>query len=316
METKSIEELVEPLHGYFTEKLGSPAKVTDARRLAEGNSRLMLIASVQAGDDTQRYVLRVEQGGIFGTSSAEEYRIMDGLYQAGFPVARVRWLEESSDLLGEPFFVMDYIDGDFEYPTGDTVAEFVKVMDRLHQLDWQAAELDFDLKPQSIEESTHMQIDRWANVYRDASNVSWPLLEEAAAWLHLNAPTEGKLCIVHGDPGPGNLIHDNGKILALTDFEFTHLGHPHEDYVFCASMRGMHTMSVEEWLDLYREVLGTELTENEWHYWRTFNLFKGACANVTSLRAFCENNPAVNLAMVGTAIQQNCMKDLTEMLTY
>ncbi len=305
-----------PLRGFFTDKLGRPATVSETRRLAEGHSRQMLLVHVQVEDEQQRYVLRIEQDGIFGTSSAEEYRIMKGLYEVGFPVARVRWLETGRDLLGEPFFVMDYVDGDLDYPTGDTVGEFVKVLHRLHQLDWQSAGLEFDLKPQSVEESTHMQIDRWTDIYRNASNMPLPLLEEAAAWLHHYAPTEGRLGIVHGDPGPGNLVHDKGKILALTDFEFCHLGHCHEDFVFCATMRGMHTLSVEQWVQLYRELLGTELTEKQWHYWHAFNLFKGACANTTSLRAFCEGrNPAPNLAIVGTAIQQNCMQQLSALIT-
>lgn len=312
MSSSNINDLIEPLGGYFSEKLGESAQVSDIRRLAEGHSRQMLLVHVEAGGRQRRYVLRIEQDGIFGTSSAEEYRVMGALHKAGFPVAKVRWLETGRELLGEPFFVMDYVDGDFDNPVGDTLRAFVTTLHQLHQLDWQAAGLDFDLQPNSIEEATHLQVDRWANIYRNASSLPIPLLEEATEWLHNYAPTQGPFGIVHGDPGPGNFVHDQGRILALTDFEFCHLGHVYEDFVFCAVMRGPRSMETDGWIDLYRELADTELSAEEWRYWQVFNLFKGSCANTTSLRVFCGGgNPAPNLAIVGTAIHQNFLRQLS-----
>ena len=48
--------------------------------------------------------------------------------------------------------------------------------------------------------------------------------------------------IVHGDPGPGNFVHDGRQVLAFTDWEFSHLGDPTEDWSFLLSMRGSRTM--------------------------------------------------------------------------
>jgi aminoglycoside phosphotransferase (APT) family kinase protein len=310
-----IEAWVAPLGDFFSEKLGEKAHVSDLRRLAEGHSRQMLLAHVEAGETTHRYVLRIEQGGIFGTSGAEEYRIMGGLFEAGFPVAQVRWLEPSNSLLGEPFFVMDYVDGEPDPPDDETLREFVVTLERLHHLDWEKAGLDFELKPTSVQEATHMQVERWLNVYREGSALPVPLLEEAGAWLHHHAPSEGRMCIVHGDPGPGNFVFAGGKILALTDFEFCHLGDPFEDFVFCATMRGPRALDREGWIALYRDVAGVELTQEQWHYWEAFNLFKGAAANTTALRVFCEgDNPAPNLAIVGTALHQSFLRQVTELI--
>ncbi|MBQ62015.1 MAG: hypothetical protein CMQ19_08060 [Gammaproteobacteria bacterium] len=316
MTDNNIETLVEPLSGFISRKLEEDARVTEVRRLAEGHSRQMLLIHVEVAGAEQRYVVRIEQDGIFGTSSAEEFRVMGALHGLGFPVAQVRWLEDNRDVLGEPFFVMDFVEGDFDNPTGDTLKEFVTVLDRLHKLDWQDAGLDFDLKPESVEEATHMQIDRWANIYRDATPLPIPLLEEAAAWLHYRAPASGPFGVVHGDPGPGNFVHDKGEILALTDFEFCHLGHVYEDWVFCAVMRGPRSLSTDGWIELYQELTDTKLTAEEWRYWQVFNLFKGACANTTSLRVFCAGKiPAPNLAIVGTAIHQNFVFQLTGLIS-
>jgi aminoglycoside phosphotransferase (APT) family kinase protein len=310
-----FDDWIAPLQTFFAEKLGRTARIRELRRLAEGHSRQMLLAEVDDGETRHRYVIRVEQGGIFGTSSAEEYRIMRALHQAGEPVARVRWFEPSERLLGEPFFVMDYVEGEPDPPDDETVSEFVATLRRFHNIDFDKAELDFDLKPTCVQDATRMQVDRWLSVYRDGSLLPVPLLEEAAAWLRYHAPSDGPLCVVHGDPGPGNFVHAGGKILALTDFEFCHLGDPREDWVFCAVMRGPRVLDQQGWIELYRNVAGVELTAEQWHYWKAFNLFKGAAANTTALRVFCEGgNPAPNLAIVGTALHQSFLRQLTELI--
>ena len=66
--------------------------------------------------------------------------------------------------------------------------------------------------------------------------------------------------VVHGDPGPGNFVHDGRRVLAFTDWEFSHLGDPTEDWSFLLSMRGARTMPREEWLTLIRDEVGVEVT--------------------------------------------------------
>ena len=315
MTGNAIEDWIAPLGDFFSEKLARPARVTQLRRLAEGHSRQMLLAHVDDDEASHRYVIRVEQGGIFGTSSLEEYRIMKALFEAGAPVARVRWLEPDKQRLGEPFFVMDYVDGDPGPPDDETVREFVATLTRFHNIDVEQTGLDFDLKPTSVQEATCMQVDRWLSVYRKGSALPVPLLEEAAAWLRFHAPSEGSVRVVHGDPGPGNFVHAQGKILALTDFEFCHLGDPREDWVFCAVMRGQRVLDLDGWTKLYRDIAGVELSDAQWRYWKAFNLFKGAAANTTALRVFCEgDNPAPNLAIVGTALHQSFLRQLTGLI--
>ncbi len=144
-------------------------------------------------------------------------------------------------------------------------------------------DLGFDLQPSTAGEATVMQIDRWADIYRAAAGEPIPLLEEAAAWLHRGVPAGGTLGVVHGDAGPGNFVHADGKVVVVTDWEFAHLGDPAEDWAFCLTMRGARTMSREAWLDLFATHAGVRLTDDEWRYWEAFNLFKGACANRTCL---------------------------------
>ena len=58
-----------------------------------------------------RLVARVEQGGLFGTRTADEVVGTRGLRAAGVPVADVVAVDEAGHVLGHPMFVMEYVDG-------------------------------------------------------------------------------------------------------------------------------------------------------------------------------------------------------------
>jgi len=56
-----------------------------------------------------------------------------------------------------------------------------------------------------------------------------PLIELALWWLRRHAPAAGELCVLHGDAGPNQFMHEGGLITALLDWELAHLGHPMSD---------------------------------------------------------------------------------------
>ena len=284
------------------------------QRIGTGHSRAMY--RVVAGDG-RRAVVRIEQGGVFGTASAEESRVMGHLHRAGFPVARIIGEELTGDVVGRPFFVMEYLEGadDVDERALDhgTAAEFVTTLARLHQLD--GADFGFDIRPATPHAATALQVQRWLGVFRSAVEVPDPLIEEAAAWLILHAPPLERLSVVHGDAGPGNFVHLDGAVVALTDWEFAHLGDPAEDFSFCLTMRGSRTMARDEWLRLFAERASFEMSADRWLFWEAFNLFKGACANRTCLRLFesgINSNP--NMAIIGTTLHQVFLRRLTDLI--
>jgi aminoglycoside phosphotransferase (APT) family kinase protein len=232
----------------------------------------------------------------------------------GCPVARVRWLEPTGAVLGSPFFAMDFVDG---IPTdrndrsmSETLAaDFVERLHLLHRADWRT-----ELDHAAAEEATHAEIDRWYGVYREETDVAIPLLEEGAAWLRHHATPVDQAGIVHGDPGPGNFVHDGARVIAFTDWEFTHVGDPMEDWVYLVTMRGASTMPRADWLALFERVAGVTVTERDLHYWSVFNFFKGACANLTCRRVFRTVNPAPNMALIGTALHQTYVRRVAALI--
>lgn len=292
---------------------GDGAAITELRRIATGNSRAMWFVAM---DDGSRYVARVEQGGVFGTSGADEFEMMRAALALGCPVAPVRWVEPTGEVIGQPFFVMDFLDGaatgrDDRSMSDALATDFVRRLDELHRTDW-ARELTIG---GDVADTTHAQIDRWHRTYLDANGgVAVALLEEGAAWLHHHASPIRRPGIVHGDPGPGNVVHDGSRVLAFTDWEFAHVGDPMEDWAYLVNMRGSRTMSPEAWLALFRDVAGVDVSERDLHYWSVFNYFKGACANATCRRAFATTNPAPNMAIIGTALHQTFVRQVAALI--
>ena len=79
-------------------------------------------------------------------------------------------------------------------------------------------------------------------------------------------------------------------------------------------MRGARTMPLADWLALVRRETGVEVTEADLHYWRVFNLFKGSCANRSCLQSFAGVNPAPNMALIGTVLQQTFMRQMADLI--
>jgi aminoglycoside phosphotransferase (APT) family kinase protein len=296
------------LHG----RRGDDVAIAVLRRIATGNSRANWYLQMADGD---RYVVRVEQGGVFGTSSAEEFRFMQAADTLGCPVAPTRWFEPTGAVIGQPFFVMDFVDGaatgrDDRSMSAELAFDFVARLHELHHIDW-TSQIDSHLTPET---ATHAAVDRWYHVYRDETDVSIPLLEEGAAWLHQHAPPLDRVGIVHGDPGPGNFVHDGSRVIAFTDWEFTHLGDPMEDWAYLINMRGAKTMPRDAWLGLFERIAGVTVADRDLRYWSAFNYFKGACANLTCRRVFATNNPAPNMGLIGVALHQNYVRQMATVI--
>ena len=109
-------------------------------------------------------------------------------------------------------------------------------------------------------------------------------------------------------------MHDGAAVVAFTDWEFAHLGDPMEDWVYLIAMRGARTMTSGQWCQRIRDTVGIEVTDWDLRYWSAFNFFKGACANLTCLRVFAGPNPAPNMAIIGSALQQTFMRNMAHLV--
>lgn len=313
-ETSSPEE-AGALKEWLGPRLGTPIRAVQAHVMSGGHSRRMLDVRVDTGDDVVALVVRVEQGGVFGTDGGSEARIMTALHAAGVPVAEVRWVEDTGKVLGHPFFVMARVEGSHDVDE-DALVVFGRALQDLHRLPVDSVAPAFAVVPASPEEGVEAAIDHWEGVYRRAAPDPVPLLEDAAAWLRRHLRPTGPLAVVHGDAGPGNFLHRDGRLAAFTDWEFGHLGDPAEDWVYLAAMRATRIKSLAEWKVWLRERVGVSYDERTWRDWTVFNLFKGACANITALRVFEDRSSlGPNLLAVGTALHWRMIRQIQETIT-
>lgn len=291
------------LSGWLSDRTGAAVEITRAERIGVGHSKAMWSLWTHHG---RRLVARIDRGGVFATAVGDEARCMRRLGDAGIPVARIVADDPDGTVIGHPLLVMEHVAGADGSPLPSPVVDdLIRTVQRLHELS--PAADGYGLVAVD-------QVEHWIDVTRRVGVV--PLLEEAAVRLATGRPESSRVvCPVHGDVGPGNLVHDGDRVLALTDWEFAHLGVPAEDWVYLAVDRGVAEMSTGAWRRRIADLTGWSVTDDEWRYWEALNAFKGACANLTALPIFEHGvTPEPDLLVVGTALHHLFLRRLVDLL--
>jgi aminoglycoside phosphotransferase (APT) family kinase protein len=209
-----------------------------ARKFEGGQSNPTYLLSV---DGVDRFVLRRKPDGMLLPSAhaiEREYRVTAALQHTAVPVARPIALCEDSDIVGTPFFVMDYAKGrnfwDARLPDlspverGAIYDEMNRVLAALHDIDPAAVGLSDYGRPGHY---FARQVARWTKQYRATETRRIDAMERLIAWLPAHDPGLEAGRIVHGDFRNDNMIfaYDGTRILAVLDWELSTLGHPLAD---------------------------------------------------------------------------------------
>lgn len=302
------------LKAWFEQVLGVPVDLA-VSVMVGGHSRRMLNAKVTANGSVEELVVRIEQGGMFGTEGTSEAKVMRAVAEAGYPAPAVRWIVPDADVLGQPFFVMDRAAGSPVVEDARVIDTYIATLGRLHQLDPSIAAEGLGPVPATAEEAIWANVDHYLGIYRDSVQVRIPLLEEAAEWLRANLRPTGPVRLVHGDPGVGNFLHVDGNITALTDWELAHYGDPAEDWTYFGAIRGRKLHDVTTWRAKFAEHADVKIDDRDWLAWEAFNQLKGACVNLTALRIFNQGvSTTPNLLAIGTAVHLRFLNRLTEIV--
>ena len=191
-----------------------------------------------------RYVLRRKPPGKLLKSAHavdREFRVINALYGAGFPVPRPLLLCEDDAVIGTTFFVMEFVDGrifwDLDLP-GLGADERAAIYDNvnqtianLHNIDYAAIGLEDYGKPGNY---FSRQISRWSGQYRASETSSVAAMNELIEWLPQNIPDDESVSIVHGDFRLDNMIvhPTEPKVIAVLDWELSTIGHPLADFTY------------------------------------------------------------------------------------
>lgn len=192
-------------------------------------------------DSSGTYVLRKKPPGTLLPSAHavdREYRVISALADTDVPVPRTRNLCEDETVIGQMFYVMDYVPGrvlaEREMPgctPGERTAMFhsmASVLGTLHSVDYRDVGLDDFGRPSMY---VARQVARWSKQYEASKVEDCEAMDNVIGWLTQNNPDDEQAAIVHGDYRPGNVIFHSKTpdVAAVLDWELSTIGHPLAD---------------------------------------------------------------------------------------
>lgn len=217
-----------------------PGLVTGALsgRLIEGGRSNLTYAVT---DSTTKWVVRRPPlGHVLATAHdmKREHRVISALHPTNVPVPRPILLCEDDEVLGAPFYVMEFVEGT-PYRTADDLAplgpdrtrgavlELVDTLVELHAVDPAEVGLADFGRPEGF---LDRQLRRWGKQLDASRNRDLAGVEELHAALGHRLPTSPAPAVVHGDYRLDNvLIGEDDKIKAILDWEMSTLGDPLTD---------------------------------------------------------------------------------------
>jgi len=193
---------------------------------------------------SRKYVLRRKPPGKLLPSAHavdREFRVIQALSGAGFPVAQPVLYCADEAVAGTPFYVMSFVEGRVfwnpEMP-GSKPAERTAVYDamnatlaQLHSFDPAGIGLsDFGRGENYVARQT----DRWSKQYRASQTQTIDEMERLIEWLPAHIPPSGPARLVHGDYRLDNMIFEaaSPRVLAVLDWELSTLGDPLADFTY------------------------------------------------------------------------------------
>jgi aminoglycoside phosphotransferase (APT) family kinase protein len=177
---------------------------------------------------------------------------------------------------------------------GDRVGEaLVTMLARIH-----AVSFDDELAEISPHTSFGASLlDRWWPVLVDERRHHVALDAEALGlWLGSDVPSDHSLAFLHGDYRLGNLMWASSEVAAVLDWETSSIGNPLFDLAWLLMGTSdsddlvMGVISRRRALDLYVDVTGTKVDEDELVWWELLATWCRVCMEVKGIRLAVGDN--------------------------
>ena len=281
------------LQEWFGDNVPSAGKIDKVVQFKGGQSN----PTYKISSTNQVFVLRRKPPGILLPSAHavdREYKVITALQNTEVPVPKTYGLCEDADIIGTPFFVMDFLDGTVYWDLllsekspqerMEIYANKNKVIAELHNVDYESVGLSNYGKPGNY---IARQVSRWTKQYLASETENIPAMNNLIDWLPPNIPDEDETSIVHGDYRLDNMVFcSNNNVMGVLDWELSTLGHPIADFNYhCISWKNIPQLAdqkfcnengiptEEEYRNMYSRYTGKKLDEN-WEFYTIFNIFK------------------------------------------
>lgn len=219
------------LHAWVETLLGT--RIAQVDEMVGGSSRQSFVVTDENGDKS---FLRVDAGTspLSGTpfTLEREYSVLKFLQDSAVPVARTYGFSAQHNAI-----LMAFVPGFTTYQkTGSDAEEralrreLIAAIVALQRLPSAGLTCFRPSAATTLRAALDEDLKIWNDLYDKRVDPRDPLLEFSLNFLEWALPDpESKPVLVHGDIGPGNFMVEDGRIVALIDWEMVRLGHPLED---------------------------------------------------------------------------------------
>ncbi|MEZ2391922.1 phosphotransferase family protein [bacterium RCC_150] len=282
------------------DRLGIGVGPIEAIRIGEGNSNPTFRLVREGGTVVLRRPPRPPfQAGAHDV--LREAKIQQALAGSGIPVPRILHVCVDESLLGVPFYLMEFIDGQvlttelpssLNSPSGrqELVTQLVRTLADVHAVDWRGCGLSsFDRG----ETALARRVMRWARVWSETRSRDIADVNTARELLLSRIPPSTPRTLVHGDYRLGNVMvapHSPVRIRAVLDWEVATIDDPlldigwllachpepgDEDGTLTSLASGLIGPGLptrNDVVELYQDATQRELPDLNWYiafaYWR------------------------------------------------
>ncbi len=226
----------EPELRAFVE-LAIGGRVTDLRRAGVGSSRVTLLVDAEDERGKRRaLVVRHDSGDgpLSGTDidlahEAVVYRALAG-QQVRIPALVAEAADGRSLLMERVQGSEDFAGIEPAEQRGEVARDFAVALAELHALDPAELQLPGMSSAGEATQDALRDLTRWRAIQRQRVKEPSDGTRLAGDWLEGHPPDAvGRTALCHGDAGAGNFLHQDGRVTALLDWEFAHLGDPLDD---------------------------------------------------------------------------------------
>ena len=227
----------ERLLPWFREHV-APVERLEAQLVGHGRSNL----TYRLSEGEESWVLRrppLSHVQPTAHDMSREYRVISALAGSDVPVPRTHAVCDDAEVIGAPFYVMEYVDGLVPVDVDEVAKrydeqqrrmmgeELIDTLAALHAIDPDAVGLGDFGKPAGYIER---QIRRFSEQLSRVKTRDLPELDEVSRRLQRAIPTGTEATIVHGDYRLDNAIMDDeAHLAAVLDWEMSTLGDPLAD---------------------------------------------------------------------------------------
>jgi len=238
--------------------------------------------TTKRGKMQEGLIIRVYSPKVGEEKAERESTVMTQLLRVGYPVPRIHVTETDDSILGNPFIIMDRIDGTtLNDRLGPSVAEndkwvmvFSRLFVKLHNLDWKYFVADSQSYPP--EDPYYIVNSKIAEARNALKHHGKQELMPIVDWLHKrieSVPCE-KPSLIHGDFHPMNVMIDGNQNPFVIDWGATKIGDFRMDLAWTLLLTRAFSSKEnrDSYLDGYQRAVGHNIEELE--YFEVFAILR------------------------------------------